>query len=195
MYGGDLFEEPGCERIEPLTRILCGSACDAVLDRIYERLSTRPTTLLHSDLRADNIFRTDPSRGLGVEASQLTYIDWQLLSAGPPGPEFTQAWQHSLPPSVRRRDREVLRQYHERLVVRQPAASEYTYEMLLEDYALGLVMWWSAIVVIGADTLPTFDRPESARMKRLWGQGVPWSLVALEDHDGLRRVEQLAKGR
>ena len=66
--------------------------------------------------------------------------------------------------------------------------------MLLEDYVLGLVMWWSAIVTIGANTLPTFDQPDSARMKRLWGQGIPWSLVALEDHDCLQVVERLANG-
>jgi len=56
------------------------------------------------------------------------------------------------------------------------------------------VMWWSAIVTIGANTLPTFDQPDSARMKRLWGQGIPWSLVALEDHDCLQVVERLANG-
>ena len=194
MYGRDVCEEAGCTQIEPLTQILCGPACGEIFDRIYEVLSERPKTLIHGDLRADNIFRTHPSRGLAVEDSQLTYIDWQLLSAGPPGPEFTQMWQHSLPPEVRRNDREVLRQYHDRLVTRQPAAADYTYEMLLEDYVLGLVMWWSAIVTIGANTLPTFDQPDSARMKRLWGQGIPWSLVALEDHDCLQVVERLANG-
>ena len=30
----------------------------------------------------------------------LTFIDWQLLHAGPPGPESTQAWQYSLEPEV-----------------------------------------------------------------------------------------------
>lgn len=89
---------------------------------------------VHSDLRADNIFRTDPALGRSVEDSELTYIDWQLVTAGPPGPEFTQAWQHSLPPEVRRKDRAILRQYHQRLVELNPAASAYTYEMLLQDY-------------------------------------------------------------
>jgi hypothetical protein len=39
-----------------------------------------------------------------------------------------------LPPEVRRKDRAILRQYHQRLVELNPAASAYTYEMLLQDY-------------------------------------------------------------
>jgi hypothetical protein len=194
-FGYDICRLAVCPTTEALTSILCGSACGGILDRIYDILSQRPRTLVHSDLRADNIFRTDPARGLGVDDSRLTYIDWQLLSSGPPGPEFTQAWQHSLPPEVRRKDRDVLRQYHERLVGLQPAASAYTYDMLVEDYVLGFVMWWAALVTVGANTLPIMDKPEGARMKRLWGQGIPWMLLAMEDHDCLALVKRLADGR
>jgi thiamine kinase-like enzyme len=192
MYARELFEEGGCTNTERLTQLLCGPKSGSILDRIYDRFSSRPHTLLHGDLRADNIFRTDPARGLSVEDSQLIYIDWQLMSVGPPGPELTQAWIHSVRPEVRRMDKKLLRQYHERLVSLQPEAKAYSFEMLVEDYILGLSVWWAALVTIGANTLPDFDQPESARMKRLWEISIPRTLIALEDHDCLAAIETIA---
>jgi hypothetical protein len=194
MYGRSVFDEGGARNTEAITRILCGPDSGVLLERIADRLSARPHTLLHGDLRADNIFRTDPARGLGVADSQLTYIDWQLMSAGPPGLEFSQAWIHSLTPEVRRQDEAVLQRYHERLTSLSDAAHAYSLEMLIEDYVVGLCLWWTALVTIGANTLPDFDDPESARMKRLWEVSIPRTLIALEDHDCLAVIEKLAEG-
>ena len=97
-YGSPLLGDlPG---VAALTALLCGPQSDAILDCIYDTLSSRPRTLLHGDLRADNVFRTSDR---GHEDADLTFIDWQVVHAGPPGPEFTQAWMHSLEPAVRRR--------------------------------------------------------------------------------------------
>ena len=189
MFGIEIFDNAGCDQALETTEILCGRHCDGIHDYIYDVLSTRPRTLLHSDLRADNIFRSDPALGLSVEDSELTYIDWQLVTAGPPGPEFTQAWQHSLPPEVRRKDRAILEQYHQRLVELNPAAAAYTYEMLLQDYLFGFLFWWSNLVTLGTTVLPMFDQPEGRRMKSLWGQGLVWMLIAMTDHDCLSLVK------
>jgi hypothetical protein len=197
MFGIEIFDNTGCDQARETTEILCGLNCDGIHDYIYDVLSTRPRTLLHGDLRADNIFRTDPALGRSVEDSELTYIDWQLITAGPPGPEFTQAWQHSLPPEVRRKDLEMLRQYHARLVGLNPAAAAYTYETLLEDYLFGFLFWWSNLVSLGVTVLPMFDQPEGQRMKKLWGQGLVWMLIAMTDHDCLslvRRIQSEVKG-
>jgi len=194
MYGRSVFDEGGAHSAEAITRLLCGAESGLILDRIAHRLSARPHTLLHGDLRADNIFRSDPALGLTVDESQLTYIDWQLLGPGPPGLEFSQAWIHSLPPEVRRQDTAVLRLYHERLTSLNDAAQAYSLEMLIEDYVVGLCLWWTALVTIGANTLPDFDDPESTRMKRLWEVSIPRTLIALDDHDCLAVIEKLAKG-
>ncbi len=189
-FGEDLLRKIG-NGTEELTAILTGPKCNAIHDHIYDVLSERPRTLIHGDLRADNIFRTHPDLGKSVEDSEVTFIDWQLLTAGPPGPEFTQAWQHSLAPAVRRKDKEFLKQYHDALVSLNPAAEVYAYDMLVEDYVLGFCFWWSALISLGITVLPDFDAPENARGKALWGQCIPYMLQAMVDHDCLSIIRQI----
>ena len=131
IFGVDVFDPEGGD-VEAVTALLCGSKSHGIHRRIYDVLSSRPKTLLHGDLRADNVFRS--SAHTTVEDATLTYIDFHLVHAGPPGPELTEAWTHSLEPEVRRQERAMLREYHEVLVSRNPAAESYTYDMLLEDY-------------------------------------------------------------
>jgi len=90
-FGSDLLRQVG-HGTEEMTAILTGPSCDLIHERIYDILSERPRTLLHSDMRADNIFRTHPELGRSVEESEVTFLDWQLVCAGPPVPESTQAW-------------------------------------------------------------------------------------------------------
>ena len=189
VYGVDTLAQAEWREVEQLHDLLTGPRCSQIHAAIFDTLSSRPRTLIHGDLRADNVFRTDPAAGVGVDASTLTYIDWQLVGAGPPGPEFTQAWMHSLPPDLRRRDVDFLREYHDRLVSLQPAAAEYGYDDLLEDYALSLCFWWSALVTLGHGLLPTFDTPAGARGRRLWGAGAERSFAAMRDHGCLQRVQ------
>ena len=158
MFGQDIFGGSRFAEAEKLNAVLTGPKCAGVHDAIYDILSSRPQTLLHGDLRADNVFRTKPSAGKSVADTTLTYIDWQVVHAGPPGPEFTEAWMHSLPPELRRKDREFLNEYHERLVTLEPRAAAYTYEMLMEDYALSFCFWWTAITTLGVGTVPMFVR-------------------------------------
>jgi hypothetical protein len=192
MYGQDLFADTTLQPVETLTEILCGPASRAIHEQIYALLSTRPQTLLHGDMRGDNVFRTHPTVGPRDAPPVLTFIDWQLVHAGPPGPEFTQAWQYSLEPAVRRKDRALLQQYHTRLGALNPAAAAYTYAMLVEDYTLSFCFWWTAVISIGVGTLPSFDTPEGARMKQLWGKGIPRALRAMCDLDCLAHITRLA---
>jgi hypothetical protein len=193
MYGWDLFEGEPNNDVAELTELLAGPKSVNILERIYDVLSSRPKTLLHGDMRADNIFRTHPDRCKGADDAKLTFIDWQALHAGPPGAEFAQAWFNSLEPEVRRHDREILREYHGRLVQLQPAAAAYTYEMLIEDYSLSICFWWTAIISIGVGTLPIFAQPEGARMKLLWEKGLRRALAAMRELDCLARVRRLAE--
>ena len=79
---------------------------------------------------------------------------------------------HSLEPEDRRKDKDILKQYHDTLIALNPAAAPYTYDMLLEDYTLSYCFWWTAIITLGVGTLPLFDKPEGARMQQLWGEGL-----------------------
>jgi hypothetical protein len=191
-YGRDIFDREADKPVEELTALLCGPKCVGIHEKIYDILSSRPKTLLHGDMRADNVFRTDPALGKSLADSTITFIDWQIIHAGPPGPELAQAWMHSLEPEERRQDKDILKQYHDRLVQLNPAAAAYTYDMLLEDYTLSFCFWWTAIITIGVGTLSSFDRPESVRMKRLWEKGLFRSKTAMGDLDCLSHVRRLA---
>ena len=192
MFGENPFTEPRWADIAALSDLVTGPKSSQLLDFMNQKLDDRPKTLVHGDIRADNIFRSHPDQGRSVADSQLTYIDWQMLQPGPPGPEFTQFWQHSQPPAVRRHDMKWLREYHGQLVALAPQAASYTYEMLVEDYKVGFVIWWMALMTLGATTIPIFDQPEGQRMKALWGQGLEYSWQAMLDHDCLGMVQQFA---
>ena len=64
--------------------------------------------------------------------------------------------------------------------------------MLIEDYVLGFCFWWSALISLGVTVLPEFGTPEGARMKALWGQGLPFMLRAMVDHDCRSVLERIA---
>ena len=148
MYGSHLLAD--WPDVAALTALLCGPRSDAILDHIYDGLSARPRTLLHGDMRADNVFRTT---GAGPGDAELTFIDWQVIHAGPPGPEFTQAWMHSLDPVVRRRDHDILAQYHGRLTQLRPAARR-TRSPCSRPTTESFCFWWMALITLGAGTLP-----------------------------------------
>lgn len=193
VFGVDFLASENAP-LEDLAALLCGPKSLGIHARMYDVLSSRPKTLLHGDLRADNIFRTRASSHTRVDNATLTYVDFQLVHAGPPGPEFAEAWAHSLEPDVRRRDTDMLRQYHETLVSLNPDAAAYTYDMLFEDYALAMCFWWTTLITLGVETLKEFDRPEGARGKRLWDTGLSRMNTALRDLDCLTRIQDLAAG-
>jgi aminoglycoside phosphotransferase (APT) family kinase protein len=186
----DLFA--GASDIEELTSLLCGPKCNGIHDAIYDIFSSRPTTLLHGDMRADNVFRTIAADAAEADNAHITFIDWQVIHAGPPAAEFTQAWMHSLEPEVRREDRTMLTEYHAHVVALNPAAAAYTYEMLLDDYTLAFCFWWTALITIGVGTVPAFERPAGASMRQLWTRGLQRAFVAMRDLDCLSRIEELA---
>jgi hypothetical protein len=189
MYGAELFERDRFDEATRLCELLCGPSSDLILNRIYDVLSSRPKTLLHGDMRADNVFRSNPPSPAGQ--TQLTFIDWQLMHVGPPGPELTEAWVTSLEPDVRRNDLKMLHDYRDELVELNPAADSYTHDMLTEDYALGHCFWLTTLITAGAATLPSFNQPENARMKRLWEKMMTRVLTAATDHSCLPRVESI----
>lgn len=193
MVGRDLFEAPEDQPLEELTALLCGPQCEAIVDAISDLFASRPHTLLHGDLRVDNVFRTDPALGKSVEESTLTFIDWQLIHAGPPGSEFPAAWMGSLEPGVRQHDLEILQDYHTRLVELQPDAADYTYAMLVEDYALSSCLYWMAVVGAVPTIADSLAPATAERTGELFGIAGVRSKAALRDLDCLRRIAQICE--
>jgi hypothetical protein len=100
---------------------------------------------------------------------------------------------HSLEPAVRRKDEDMLREYHAKLVTLNPDAAAYTYEMLLEDYRLSFCFWWTALITLLAATLPGLDQPDAARMKELFKRGAERSKQAMLDLDCLALIRRLSE--
>jgi hypothetical protein len=190
-YGDDLFDAGPFAEAAPLVERLCGPSSDRVLDGIYAVLSSRPKTVLHGDLRADNVFRTNGSQEDVPDHSELTFIDWQLVHAGPPGLDLAEALVASFEPGVRRAEHRILRAYHDALVELRPDAAAYTYAMLVEDYTLGACLWLTTFITAGAATLPSFDQPGTARMKRLWEKMVHRALTAVIELECLSAVTSI----
>ena len=188
-YGKDMFTEVDAPHIKELSQMLAGPHSRAILEYMSSRLDERPKTLLHGDLRADNIFRSNADT---EEQTKLTYIDWQILHAGPPGPDFTQAWAHSLPPETRRHDKTLLKGYHDHLVQVNPAAGAYSYDMLIEDYQLGYLLYWMAIISALATSVPGLDEStDRERMTLLYAQVIRYMFVAMEEHDSLGMARRI----
>ena len=115
------------------------------------------------------------------------------MYAGPPGPDFTQAWAHSLPPSLRRKDKALLKGYHDRLIEISPGARTYTYDMLIEDYKFGYLLYWMAIISALATALQGIENSvDGERMRAFYKQAVNYMLVAMEDHQCLDMVQSIA---
>ena len=192
VYGHGFFSTDDFVALETMTNQLSGPKSAAIYKRMIDILSSRPKTLVHGDMRADNVFRTDPALGKSVEESMLTYVDWQLVHAGPAGMEFGQAWFSSLDPEVRRNDLAFLGEYHELLMMLNPATAAYTYEMLLEDYRIGCCIWYMLLISLATGAFPNFHKPQEARAKALWGRAFYRIRYAMRDLECPSLVARLA---
>jgi hypothetical protein len=84
---------------------------------------------------------------------------------------------------VRRNDLAYLAEYHASLAALNPAATPYTYEMLLEDYRIGCCIWLMLLISPATGAFPTLHLPEQARAKALWGQAfhrIRYAMLELE---------------
>ena len=89
--------------------------------------ASTPTTLIHCDLRLDNIL---------FEGDNCKYIDWQLTRSGPAAYDVAYFLSSALPVETTKKELEsVSRDYHRSLNI-----ENYSYEDLQTDYARGLRM-------------------------------------------------------
>ena len=87
-------KEPCCEDMEPTdadkkaVRLLKKHQA-AIYAEFHRTLDSRPKTLTHGDMRADNMFRRKDGSG-------FTVIDWQTYGAAPPGVEMHQLFANQI---------------------------------------------------------------------------------------------------
>lgn len=110
----------------------------AIIEEFHKILDSRPFTLVHGDMRADNLFQKKPELGKGFK-----FIDWQTFAAAPPGVEMVQLFSGSF---TNLEDLEfeklgnICELYLKTLHEKKPASKVYTVEMLKEDWGMTFAM-------------------------------------------------------
>jgi hypothetical protein len=124
---------------------------------LAERLLERPSSLVHADLRADNLMFGEPK-----SSDAVVILDWQLATRSMAANDPTRLLGGSEPASQRKGHHlEVFTAWHETLISR--GVKDYEFDEALEDFRLGAL--FNLLVPVLAHGL-TVDST-SIRTKRL----------------------------
>ena len=145
---------------------------------VKERLSRPPLTLLHGDLRLDNIFFGREPKSAGFKL-----IDWQAVRMGRGAYDIAYFLSTSVPVEMRRRYQEdIIREYVQALS--ETGVSEYSYSDCMEDFGWALLDVVTFMGIIGS-TLDFQSKRglelSETIMERLWS--------AVEDNSALDLLE------
>jgi aminoglycoside/choline kinase family phosphotransferase len=144
-----------------------GDRIARLLRPMYDRLGRQPVTILHLDVRRENLFFTGPD-----DDPEPILIDWQSMRAGR-GPAALASFLASLPGRAKV-EAELVSLYHSRLMA--IGVCDYTVDECLDDYRLGLRRRF----IHPACILASVD-PDSAQGR---------NILALLSTFGLERLEQ-----
>ncbi len=138
------------ETMQPLLQWL-----DAHGEALVRRLAAdAPTTLIHNDLRLDNVM---------FEGDSCAFIDWQLVRRGPAAVDVAYFLSGALPETCDlATERDILRHYHAALAV-----SDYTFEAFERDYRRAMLMHLAMLA--SADEVD-FGNDRGGAMMRAWMQ-------------------------
>ena len=121
---------------------------------LLDRFAAMPTTLVHFDFRADNLFFQDDG--------EVVVIDWQSISQGGGAADVGYLLGQNLHTDVRREhEDELLHVYHDTLLAN--GVTGYEYDEFFDAYRLGLVYGW-VIPVFAVGSLDS----SSERAMALW---------------------------
>ena len=124
--------------------LLTGPKGNAIVKAMYTKMATRPRTLIHGDMRPDNLFRSKEKNVDGKHDYKI--VDWQAVAYGPAGVEFCEFLFGALPIESYPRMDELLGIYWAQLTKQCPAAAEsYSLEMAKEDFAMTSALWTCAL--------------------------------------------------
>jgi hypothetical protein len=102
--------------------------------KLQRRLHSKsPGTLIHGDLRLDNVFFDDPSA-----TDPVILADWQIMGRGPGAYDIAYLLSGTLDVSTTEKDHDaLLRHYHDEL--QKGGVSDYSYDQFQRDYWRGLM--------------------------------------------------------
>ena len=130
----------------------CERAMDAYIEDL-NALCDAPETLLHGDMRLDNVF---------FREQQLVFFDWQLVRRGPAAYDIAYLLSGGLPADFGSADG-LLDAYHAELLA--AGVADYSREDLGRDYELGLYVVLGSLISVDQVDLGD-DR--GIDMMRLW---------------------------
>lgn len=111
---------------------------------VLDRLASAPVTLVHGDLRINNVMISDEGDG---EVRAL--LDWQTAVRGRGPMDIASLFASSLQPDDRRiAEREILPAYHQRLV--RHGVCDYTFDECWTDYRLAVANQFSQVVFLSS---------------------------------------------
>lgn len=150
-----------------------------LLKRVKPGVPPKPYSLLHGDMRLDNLFF--PSD----EGGEFTVIDWQATALGPVGNELSYWLVLSLPVEVRRQHEEaLLRRYHAGLVAN--GVTDFSWRKLKSSYREGAIQMLGGIPILAGSL--DFS---SERGVALAEAGMDRVEAALGDHNAERMLRIL----
>lgn len=136
------------EKMTPALR-RAGEALAPNVIRMLDGFVERPTTLLHGDYRADNLFFGG--------AGQLAAVDWQVSARGAGAFDLAYFLSGNLGTEVRRStEMDLLRHYVE--ILRENGVQGYGFESCLEDYRFGVLFCLVYSVIVIGTLDPTNER-------------------------------------
>ena len=116
------------------------------LGYVFERLAASPHTLLHGDLRLDNLFFPAPSPEAEAEPA-LVAVDWSNAARGPGPYDLAYCMCVAFEPEQRRaHEQALLRSYHAALLARGVAG--YPFEHCFDDYRLSFLEPFARMFVL-----------------------------------------------
>ena len=132
------------EKMTPALR-RTGEALATNVIRMLDGFVERPSTLLHGDYRADNLFFGGATQGVPA----LAAVDWQVSARGAGAFDLAYFLSGNVSTEVRRSiEMDLLKHYID--ILRENGVREYGLESCLEDYRFGVLFCLVySVVVIG----------------------------------------------
>ena len=164
--------EPLCEMLKgelSEQEISFGNQIAQRVDEMLDVLSSHPQTLIHSDLRADNLLFTR-------EGDKVFIVDWQGTSKGPAGWDLAYFLTSSLSVETRRKNEEMLLDHY---INSLKATGKDIYPaQALAGYGDGILY---GLVI--ACSLPLISDENEKRVKELATVIARRSIEAMKDHN------------
>lgn len=165
------FREAFDDTLDPKMVTVAAAYPDSCL-AMLDRLAAMPTTLVHFDFRADNLFFDDSDTGGG----SVAVIDWQAIAKGGGAYDVGYFLSQNLTIADRRaHEEDLMRGYHE--VLRSHGVTDYPFEQLQDDYRVGMMYSW-VIPVLAVGSLDF----TSERAVTLWTNVIERAQDAIFHH-------------